>query len=204
MNLQPIAEQVKEGESVTLKATITTGTPTSFTWEKEANSNKSTLSTNYEATDTPNESCTYIATVHAKHCPDVSRSQSILFKPQIILSLTSVVDTICEGEEVILTASYGEAENIVWEMQEEGEPNYADFATDLTIQKSISPIVTTHYRIRTTGDDVVYSNVVTIHVEKPVEIELSGDESVCEGSDQSDSLSRKKHNLLCESNQRQV
>ncbi|MBR2261080.1 MAG: T9SS type B sorting domain-containing protein, partial [Paludibacteraceae bacterium] len=183
MDLQPIAEQVKEGESVTLKATITTGTPTSFTWEKESSSNKSTLSTNYETTDTPSENCTYIATVHAKHCPDVSKSQSILFKPQIILSLTSVVDTICEGEEVILTASYGEAESIVWEMQEDGETNYADFATDLTTQKSINPIVTTHYRIRTTGDDAVYSNVVTIHVEKPVEIELTGDESVCKGSD---------------------
>ena len=183
MDLQPIAEQIKEGESVTLKATITTGTPTSFTWEKESSSNKSTLSTNYETTDTPSENCTYIATVHAKHCPDVSKSQSILFKPQIILSLTSVVDTICEGEEVILTASYGEAENIVWEMQEDGETNYADFATDLTTQKSINPIVTTHYRIRTTGDDAVYSNVVTIHVEKPVEIELTGDESVCKGSD---------------------
>ena len=183
MDLQPIAEQVKEGESVSLKATITTGTPTSFTWEKESSSNKSTLSTNYETIDTPSENCTYIATVHAKHCPDVSKSQSILFKPQIILSLTSVVDTICEGEEVILTASYGEAESIVWEMQEDGETNYADFATDLTTQKSINPIVTTHYRIRTTGDDAVYSNVVTIHVEKPVEIELTGNESVCKGND---------------------
>ena len=183
MHLQPIAEQVKKGESVTLKATITTGTPTSFTWEKESNTNKSVLSTNYETTDTPSESCTYIATAQAEHCPDVTISQTILLKPQIILSLTSVVDTICEGEEVILTANYGEAESIVWEMQEEGASNYTDFATDLTTQKSVNPIVTTQYRIRTTGDDAVYSNVVTIHVEKPVEIELTGDESVCKGSD---------------------
>ena len=183
MNLQPIAETVKEGNSVTLKATIVQGTPTSFTWEKETDSGKSTLGTQYEATDTPSENSTYIATVHATYCPEVTLSQSIIFKPLIILSLSSVVDTICEGEEVVLTASYGVAEGIAWEKQEEGSSGYEEFATDLTTQKNVMPMVTTRYRIRSTGDDVVYSNDVTIHVVKPVEIELVGDESTCKGSD---------------------
>ena len=183
MNLQPIAETVKEGNSVTLKATIAQGTPTSFTWEKETDSGKSTLGTQYEATDTPSENSTYIATVHATYCPEVTLSQSIIFKPLIILSLSSAVDTICEGEEVVLTASYGVAEGIAWEKQEEESSGYEEFATDLTTQKNVTPMVTTRYRIRSTGDDVVYSNDVTIHVVKPVEIELVGDESTCKGSD---------------------
>ena len=183
MNLQPIAETVKEGNSVSLRATIVQGTPTSFTWEKETGSGKSTLGTQYEATDTPSENSTYIATVHATYCPEVTLSQSIIFKPLIILSLSSAVDTICEGEEVVLTASYGVAEGIAWEKQEEGSSGYEDFATDLTTQKNVTPMVTTRYRIRYTGDDVVYSNDVTIHVVKPVEVELTGDESTCKGSD---------------------
>ncbi len=183
MNLQPIAETVKEGNSVSLKATIVQGTPTSFTWEKETGSGKSALGTQYEATDTPSENNTYIATVHATYCPEVTLSQSIIFKPLIILSLSSAVDTICEGEEVVLTASYGVAEGIAWEKQEEGSSGYEEFATDLTTQKNVTPMVTTRYRIRYTGDDVVYSNDVTIHVVKPVEVELTGDESTCKGSD---------------------
>ena len=183
MNLQHIAETVKEGNSVSLKATIVQGTPTSFTWEKETDSGKSTLGTQYEATDTPSENSTYIATVHATYCPEVTLSQSIIFKPLIILSLSSAVDTICEGEEVVLTASYGVAEGIAWEKQEEGSSGYEEFATDLTTQKNVTPMVTTRYRIRYTGDDVVYSNDVTIHVVKPVEVELIGDESTCKGSD---------------------
>ena len=183
MNLQPIAETVKEGNSVSLKATIVQGTPTSFTWEKETDSGKSTLGTQYEATDTPSENSTYIATVHATYCPEVTLSQSIIFKPLIILSLSSAVDTICEGEEVVLTANYGVAEGIAWEKQEEGSSGYEEFATDLTTQKNVTPMVTTRYRIRYTGDDVVYSNDVTIHVMKQVEVELTGDESTCKGSD---------------------
>ena len=183
MNLQPIAETVKEGNSVNLKATIAQGTPTSFVWEKETDSGKSTLGTQYEVTDTPSENSTYIATVHATYCPEVTLSQSIIFKPLIILSLSSAVDTICEGEEVVLTASYGVAEGIAWEKQEEESSGYEEFATDLTTQKNVTPMVTTRYRIRYTGDDVVYSNDVTIHVVKPVEIELVGDESTCKGSD---------------------
>ena len=183
MTLQPIAEIVKVGNSVTLKATIVQGTPTSFTWEKETASGKSTLGTQYTSTDTPSENSTYIATVRAAHCPEVTQSQSIIFKPLIILTLSSAVDTICEGEEVLLTDSYGVAEGIAWEKQEEGSSNYEEFATDLTTQKNVSPMVTTRYRIRSTGDDVVYSNDVTIHVVKPVEIELVGDESTCKGSD---------------------
>ncbi len=183
MNLQPIAETVKEGNSVSLKANIAQGTPTSFTWEKETDSGKSTLGTQYEETDTPSENSTYIATVHAAYCPEVTLSQSIIFKPLIILSLSSAVDTICEGEEVVLTANYGVAEGIAWEKQEEGSSGYEEFATDLTTQKNVTPMVTTRYRIRYTGDDVVYSNDITIHVMKQVEVELTGDESTCKGSD---------------------
>ena len=172
MTVRPILESLDEEYNVHLKATILQGTPTSFTWEKETALGRSVMSTQYEAIDTLYRKTTYIATAHAAHCPDVILSQTIT------INSVDVIDTICKGEVVTFNTPLVE-ENMAWEKQEAGASGFTKFS-DAAASVEVSPQVTTTYRIRY---EDFYSNLFIVYVEKPVEIEFTGDESACKGSD---------------------
>ena len=172
MTIRPIMESLDEENNVHLKATIVQGTPTSFTWEKETALGRSVMSTQYEATDTPLRNTTYIATAHAAHCPDVILSQTVT------INMVNVTDTICEGEVITFNTPLVE-DNMAWEKLEAGASGFTKFS-DAAASVEVSPQVNTIYRIRY---EDFYSNLYIVFVEKPVEIEFTGDESACKGSD---------------------
>ena len=172
MTIRPIMESLDEENNVHLKATIVQGTPTSFTWEKETALGRSVMSTQYEATDTPYRNTTYIATAHAAHCPDVILSQTVT------INMVDVIDTICEGEVITFNTPLVE-DNMAWEKLEAGASGFTKFF-DAAASVEVSPQVNTIYRIRY---EDFYSNLYIVFVEKPVEIEFTGDESACKGSD---------------------
>lgn len=181
LSVQPESQVIEEGESVHLEASVS-GDAASFVWKKKLGSVVDTLDTGLKIDDTPIQDCDYVATAAGKGCPDVSRTVHVTLKHPSKLSLSISADTVCLGESATLLADFDNVSDFEWLSREEGT---TDFVTaDLTGEKEnlVSPLKTTDYMLKEVGKDN-YSNIVTLYVEQPLEVALTGADMVYEGGE---------------------
>ncbi|MBR6105783.1 MAG: T9SS type B sorting domain-containing protein [Paludibacteraceae bacterium] len=183
ISIEPLETRVCSGTMVYLVANAD-GEPDAVVWERTTDSETTPIADSYKTNDTPTQSCIYTATAYGKLCPSASESVSVTVDSEPVLSLAASQTAVCTNGEVTLTADYGTANTIVWEEQEEGAPDFTTFANDLSTQKVVNPTKNTFYRIHSTQNGAcpdTYSNIELVEVEVPVELELSGANSVCRG-----------------------
>ena len=183
ISIEPLETRVCSGTMVYLVANAD-GEPDAVVWERTTDNETTTIADSYKTNDTPTQSCIYTATAYGKLCPSASESVSVTVDSEPGLSLAASQTAVCTNGEVTLTADYGTANTIVWEEQEEGAPDFTTFANDLSTQKVVNPTKNTFYRIHSTQNGAcpdTYSNIELVEVEVPVELELSGANSVCRG-----------------------
>ena len=183
ISIEPLETRICSGTMVYLVANAD-GEPDAVVWERTTDSETTPIADSYKTNDTPTQSCIYTATAYGKLCPSASESVSVTVDSEPGLSLAASQTAVCTNGEVTLTADYGTANTIVWEEQEEGAPDFTTFANDLSTQKVVNPTKNTFYRIHSTQNGAcpdTYSNIELVEVEVPVELELSGANSVCRG-----------------------
>lgn len=181
LSVEPDSWVIEEGESVRLEASVS-GDTSSFVWKKMLGTISDTLSNGLETDDTPIQDCDYVAVAAGKECPDVSRTVHVTVKHPSKLSLSISADTICLGESATLLAENDNVSDFEWLSREEGTTDFV--AADLTGEKEnpISPLKTTDYMLKEVGKDN-YSNIVTLYVEQPLEVALTGADVAYEGEE---------------------
>ena len=183
ISIEPLETRICSGTMVYLVANAD-GEPDAVVWERTIDSETTPIADSYNTNDTPTQSCIYTATAYGKLCPSASESVSVTVDSEPVLSLAASQTAVCTNGEVTLSADYGTANTIVWEEPEEGAADFTTFANDLSTQKVVNPTKNTFYRIHSTQNGAcpdTYSNIELVEVEVPVELELSGANSVCRG-----------------------
>ena len=183
ISIEPLETRICSGTMVYLVANAD-GEPDAVVWERTTDNETTPIADSYKTNDTPTQSCIYTATAYGKLCPSASESVSVTVDSEPVLSLAASQTAVCTNGEVTLSADYGTANTIVWEEQEEGAADFTTFANDLSTQKVVNPTKNTFYRIHSTQNGAcpdTYSNIELVEVEVPVELELSGANSVCRG-----------------------
>lgn len=173
-------ETICFGTSVTLSAVHTEGKSNDFEWLK----NGASLNTSkgLSITDTPETNpTTYSLIIKGIYCKSDTQTVEIAVERSSELSLSASASALCKGEELTLSADYGDATSIDWEFSNDGKI-YESFANDLVGTKTTKPGSSAHYRLKSAGNGVcpaVYSKSVSVKVEEPVRITLPEDTLIC-------------------------
>ncbi len=177
----PEKATICEGENIEIKATIT-GEPQSLTWYKKDLSDEEPVEYLKEKSSfmaAPTHTTEYTLVFTSDNCPSGKGSTTVTVEEVTAMGLTLSEDSICEGVEVTLTATYPESDKIVWEKREKsGFTTIAQGESQLTI----SPDQTAEYRISATssaGCQAIPANA-TLYVFQPSEITVE-ERSICQG-----------------------
>lgn len=177
----PEKATICEGEEIEINATIT-GEPQSLTWYKKEPLDEAPVEYLKEKSSfvaAPARTTEYTLVFSSENCPSGKSSTLVTVEEIAPMSLTLSEDSICEGAEVTLTATYPETEKIVWEKREKnGFTTIAQGESQLTI----TPDQTAEYRISATssaGCQAIPANA-TLYVFQPSEITVE-ERSICAG-----------------------
>lgn len=180
--VEPPYVEISKDELFELKAEIT-GDMKSFEWKKRVDLTETTQGYGYEINDVADVDCDFIIEARGNLCPDVSVTVPVIvIQPQeLMLSLST--DTICSGGEATLTTDFNNVTDIIWLAREDGAADFTEiteFSLDPKSTNKVTPITTTQYKIQERGTDN-FSNIVTLYVEQPAEMELKGPGIACSG-----------------------
>lgn len=168
------------GESVELNANLTSGQPTSITWERNGEGIASSLAFSDEnPADGINR---YALTVNGHKCPAVTSKSSVFKATQPEIQLTAEDGVVCEGGNAVISLQIDNAFTPIWEKS----VNNQSFNTfDNSIQDATKQSAGTYYRVKsrsTTHCPYAYSNVVFVDVEKMPNVGVTPlPERICEG-----------------------
>lgn len=159
------------GNQVTLTAEVA-GTPTSIDWTKNG-----TALSSHAATQSykPTETATFHVTANAEQCPDAEAEMTVYLEeiPELVVEASN--DSLCEGDEVQLTATFVNDTSIVW---------YAgsEMLTRGTASLSEVPTATTSYMATAATEHgcPVSSSKVKVNVSAKIEASTA-DTFVCAG-----------------------
>lgn len=178
---EPSSVEVMAGEPINLNATIS-GSVVSYEWRKKTGSTEEIRSHNLELSDISDVDCEYIFEAKGNGCPNESLSIPVTILQPLDLSLSISTDTICVGGDAMLTTELSDVSNIVWLYKPDGASVFLEITDFSSSTNKVTPSTTTHYKIKEKGRDN-YSNTVTLYVEQPVELDLTGPEMACPGSE---------------------
>jgi hypothetical protein len=121
-------------------------------------------------------------------CPAFTKSFEVDVEVASDLSISAEKDYICEGDNILLSATFGETKSIEWQYSTDNV-NFKSFSTDLSEEQSFAQEEefkpTYFFRLKAEGSGlcpVVYSKTVKVEVEPKLEIEWDEDMEVCKGS----------------------
>lgn len=138
-----------------------------------------------EYTFTENTTLTHIVT--GTYCPAVSYDFNIEVVNTPILSLQANSEQICEGEDLILTATTEHAKNLIWHFLSEEASSDKIIDQESLGSIKIQPQKSGAYHISTPDDGIcgkAKSNMVYVKVEKALDFEFESIPSIiCEGTD---------------------
>ncbi len=105
---------VCNGINMVLNAKVT-GTPKTLTWTKKTEEGEETMSTTAKSfTVKPTTTTTYKVVAQASQCPNAEDEMTVNVEDIPELSISASADSLCEGEEVTLTATFVNDTSIVW------------------------------------------------------------------------------------------
>ncbi|MCS7072862.1 MAG: hypothetical protein NZ108_00185, partial [Bacteroidia bacterium] len=109
----------------------------------------------------------YRAIVRDGNCRDTSEVTTVYVDSTSIAGIVSSNDTICINESITLTVS-GSRGSIQWQQSPNGLTNWTNVTTGTGFQTATyttpNLTTTTFYRVKVTGCDSSFSNVIRIHV----------------------------------------
>lgn len=157
----------------------------------------------YKVTETPlDEFAIYQFVVYGNICPPVKDSTSTVVYTEHGVEIEIDKDTVCEGEQVRVTAEYDDVAIVVWQRTHD-KITWEDFVPDEVPSELIrrpnqlpktrptaneTPETTTYYRVKVPETDLcptTFSFTVTAHVEKKAKNVMVEEvpSVICEGSD---------------------
>ncbi len=184
VKVEPALVEVIKGELINLRADIT-GDVKLYEWKKRIGFNEETKSYDLGVSDISDVDCEYTFEAKGTVCPDarISVPVTILHPQELLLSIST--DTICLGGEATLKTGFSNVSDIVWLAKADIADDFTEiteFSLDPKSTNKVSPTTTTQYKIRERGKDN-YSNVVTLYVVQPVELDLIGPGIICPGNE---------------------
>lgn len=155
ININASATTICNGETVTLNAT---GNATTYSWDNNIQNNVGFQ---------PNSTSNYIVTATQGNCSSTDNITITVNQLPIVNALTNT-DTLCSGEEVILTSN-GTATSYSWD-------------NNITEGTAFSPSQTTTYTVTGTDANCSNSDQVTIVVELTPTVSISASSTqICQG-----------------------
>lgn len=180
---ESVPEKVCAGDEVTLKATSIGAEAKSSLWLK----NGVVVSSDLVFVDEPSELTSYQFAADAGVCPAFTKSFEVDVEVASDLSISAEKDYICEGDNILLSATFGETESIEWQYSTDNV-NFQTFSTDLSNQISFDQLQdfypTYFFRLKAEGSGlcpVVYSKTIMVEVEPVLDLVWPKDKIVCKG-----------------------
>lgn len=182
-SFESIPEKVCAGDEVTLKATSIGAEAKSVQWVK----NGTTVSSELSFEDEPSEHTSYQFVAEAGVCPVFTKSFEVDVEVASDLSISTEKDYICEGDGILLSATFGETKSIEWQYSTDNV-NFQTFSTDLSNQISFEQLQDFYpayfFRLKAEGSGlcpVVYSKTIMVEVEPLLDLVWPKDKIVCKG-----------------------
>ena len=182
-SFESIPEKVCAGDEVTLKATSIGAEAKSVQWVK----NGTTVSSELSFEDEPSEHTSYQFVAEAGVCPAFTKSFEVDVEVASDLSISAEKDYICEGDNILLSATFGETKSIEWQYSTDNV-NFQTFSTDLSNQISFEQLQDFYpayfFRLKAEGSGlcpVVYSKTIKVEVEPLLDLVWPKDKIVCKG-----------------------
>lgn len=187
LEFSKVPDVVCYGDTVSIKATLSSGSILSYKWEA-INDNYPTgkvISNSLSMEDKPSVETTYRVTLEVNGCPDFVKSYTVAVEDPFIPSLSVDEQSVCKNSPVALRATYGNATKVSWQKQENEDFGFIDFSEVLTSSVSHNPQSNVAYRLVASGFKAcpeTYSDIVFVKVEDSVSVKITGDTIICPGA----------------------
>lgn len=136
-----------------------------------------------EFTIHPTETTTYELSMPGKVCKTETKSLDVKVQKQPKLSVTIDKTGVCEGEDVTITPTAENVDDLIWKSSEDGGVTFSEISSS-TSEQTFTPEKTSIYSITSAGSNVCEPAewIQEIEVEKPISINFDQDiDTICKG-----------------------
>ena len=175
-------EKVCQGESTTIKLTTDIDDPSQVQWERINSTGKTILHTSTQKIrETLDETTTYVVSTSSEICSIITDTIVVVVDSIPDFQVTASTDSICEGEELLLTTDFPYAEKLKWEKSKLAQNSYTVIAEG---QQEVSYLPNEPAKYRLTAQTefgcMTQAKPIIVNLSRAIITQL-GDTTICEG-----------------------